>query len=404
MATKTPEVIAAGHICLDLIPSLQGSYSSLDKLFIPGRLIQTGRAITATGGAVSNTGLALHRLGMNTGLMGKIGDDLIGRAILDVLRSYDEHLAAGMVVSQREDSSYTVVISPPGLDRIFLHCQGANNTFAADDIDYDKLDGVRLLHFGYPPLMQRFYEKDGEQLALLFRNVKEKGLTTSLDMAMPDPQSEAGQANWPAILQSTLPYVDVFLPSIEEILYMIRRDTFDELNARAEEASILPLVTPAVLADVSSTLLQWGAKIVCLKLGDQGLYLRTADSSRFDGAEAGGPADAAAWGGRELWAPCFQARHVVGTTGSGDCTIAGFLAGLLKGLAPAETLTGAVAVGASNVEAADAVSGIAPWERVQQRIADGWERLPIRCDITGWRYDPARKLWVGPHDAGFIEP
>lgn len=471
MAVKSPEIVVAGHICLDLIPTLQGSHTSLEKIFIPGRLIQVGRAITATGGVVSNTGLALHRLGLRTGLMGKVGDDLIGRAILDILRSHDEQLAHGMVVSEGEDSSYTVVISPPGFDRIFLHCQGANNTFVADDLDYGKLDGVRLFHFGYPPLMQRFHEGSGEELSKLFRQVKELGLTTSLDMAMPDPRSEAGRANWQAILQSTLPNVDIFLPSIEEILYMIRRDMFDELNARAGEREwagagesesacagksggagvgagagesesaragksegagagesggagvgagagesggtgagksargILPLITPDILADVSAALLQWGARIVCLKLGDQGIYLRTADAARFAadaGAGAAAPADPVAWGCRELWVPCFQARNVVGTTGSGDCSIAGFLAGMLKGLAPAEALTGAVAVGACNVEAADAVSGIVPWEQVQQRIADGWERLPILCPLAGWHFDPTHHLWVGPHDSGGV--
>lgn len=450
-----PEVVVAGHICLDIIPTITGKYASIDALMIPGRLVNTGRVVMATGGAVSNTGLALHHLGITTRLMGKVGDDLLGRSILDVLRGFDEQLAHGMVVSKGEDSSYSVVISPPGIDRIFLHCPGANDTFAAEDIDYDKLAGARLFHFGYPPLMARMNAHNGHQLARMFKRVKEQGLTTSLDMTMPDPQSASGRIDWTALLRNTLPHVDIFLPSIEEILFMLRRDTFDELNARAGAAGILPLVTASLLADVSDTLLRMGAMIVGLKMGDQGMYLRTAEASRFAiataadaaaglprsrqlnaaaagasaqsaaGAEAnkqaptdggglfkgsglaslslglgaGAPAGGAeAWVGRELWAPCFQARQVVGTTGSGDCTIAGFLAGLLKGLGPAETLTGAVAVGACNVEVADAVSGIVPWDQVQQRIVAGWERRPIEIDLTGWNKHKTHDLWVGPND------
>jgi len=82
-----------------------------------------------------------------------------------------------------------------------------------------------LFHFGYPPLMERMYANDGIELATIFQRVKALGLTTSLDLSMPDPSSAAGRANWHAILGATLPYVDVFLPSAEEILLMLRRHT-----------------------------------------------------------------------------------------------------------------------------------------------------------------------------------
>ncbi len=67
--------------------------------------------------------------------------------------------------------------------------------------------------------------------------------------------------------------------------------------------------------------------------------------------------DPAGWADQGLWAPCFRVE-VVGTTGVGDVVIAGFVAGLLRGLPPTETLTAAVVAGACNVEAADALSGI----------------------------------------------
>jgi len=50
------------------------------------------------------------------------------------------------------------------------------------------------------------------------------------------------------------------------------------------------------------------------------------------------PSDPEAWAGVELWAPCFKVA-VAGTTGSGDATIAGFLAGLLRDLPAAQALT-----------------------------------------------------------------
>jgi sugar/nucleoside kinase (ribokinase family) len=326
------EVVVAGHICLDIIPLFPRSDVDYRAVMQPGKLIFVDKPVLGTGGAVSNTGLALHKLGVATALMGKVGDDLFGRAILDLVRAEGEALAAGMIVDPRAVSSYTVVINPPNVDRMFLHCPGANDTFAAADVRYDELRGARLFHFGYPPLMRKFYS-DTDELATMLRRVKQLGLTTSLDMAFPDPNSEAGRAPWPVILKNALPFVDIFLPSLDEMRFMLG---MQDMRAIARQ------------------LLEWGAKTVGLKLGADGLYVRTAD--------------------RELHAPCFQTT-VVGTTGSGDCTIAGFLAGWLKGQTLEEMVTSAVAVGACNVESADATSGIIPWEQVQARIRAGWPRL-----------------------------
>ena len=95
----------------------------------------------------------------------------------------------------------------------------------------------------------------------------------------------------------------------------------------------------------------------------------------------GAPENPAAWAGHEVWSACFKVT-VVGTTGAGDATIAGFLCALLRGLDPLDALTSAVGVGACNVEAADALSGLRSWEDTQARIAAGWEHLPM--NVVGW--------------------
>lgn len=328
---KPLQVVVAGHICLDIIPTfLPGK---MGQLLQPGKLINIGRAVVGTGGAVSNTGITLHRLGVRTRLMGKVGDDLIGRATLDFVRGVSPALATGMIVAPGETSSYTVVLNPPGIDRMFLHCPGANDTFRAADVTDAGLRGAKLFHFGYPPLMRRMFLDGGRELVSLFRRVKRLGLTTSLDMVMVDPKSEAGRVDWAALLRCVLPYVDIFLPSLDEMQAM--------LGDRP----------PAAIA---AQLHNWGAGIVGLKLGDKGLYVR--------------------WPDRERTASCFKVK-VAGTTGAGDATIAGFLAAYLRGLPPDDVMTMAVAVGACCCEAADATSGIRPWNEVRHRIAAGWPRL-----------------------------
>ncbi len=400
MPSRQPDVVVAGHICLDIIPAFGNAEITLHSLLSPGKLTHMGPLTTATGGPVSNTGLALHRLGVPCRLMGKVGDDLVGRAILDIVRAVAPQLAQGMIVEKGPPSSYTIVISPPGVDRIFLHCPGANDTFGADDVDCQQLSGARLFHFGYPPLMRRIFSDGGAELATLLRRVKERGLTTSLDMARPDPASEAGRADWRQILARALPHVDAFLPSFDETLFMLDRPRFDHIARRGPSDDFNAQADAALLRQLADQLLSMGAAIVALKLGTQGLYLRTApDRERIAAIGPCAPADPAAWADRELLVPCFEVK-AVGTTGSGDCTIAGFLAALLHGLSPEQVMTAAVAVGACNVERADATSGVPTWPALQQRLQSAWRRRPLALSLPAWRWDQEDAVWRGPEDAG----
>lgn len=395
------DAVVAGHICLDIIPDLSNAFPSragasgapsLASLLRPGKLVEVGDAVLSTGGAVSNTGLALHRLGIQTQLMGKVGADPLGRVVRDIVSRWAAHLADGMVEDPETGTSYTVIISPPGIDRVFLHSPGANNTFGADDVRYDVVARSRLFHFGYPPLMQRTYADHGRELTEIFRRVRQLNVTTSLDMALPDPNSEAGRVDWAAILTDTLPYVGIFLPSIEEILYMLRPDSYDDLS-RSGSGNLMDSVTPELLTDVSEELLALGVGIVGLKLGERGFYLRTANATKLASLGKAAPADLSDWADRELWAPCFRA-NLVGTTGAGDATIAGFLSALLRGLPVMQAVTMAVAVGACNVEAADALSGLLGWEETVARVAEGWEHHPMTLSDTAWVYLWDAGLWA----------
>jgi sugar/nucleoside kinase (ribokinase family) len=352
-----------------------------------------GPAAIATGGAVSNTGLALHKLGIPTRLMGKVGDDLLGQAVRQVVATHGGDLVDGMVIDETASTSYTIIVDPPGVDRAFLHFPGANDTFGAADVRYDVVAEARLFHFGYPPLLRQTFQDGGVQLVEIFQRVKDLGVTTSLDMTLPDPSSEAGCADWTAILRAVMPSVDIFLPSIEETLTMLCRETYETLSQ--EVGGLLSQITPALLSELSGELLAMGGKIVGFKLGERGMYVRTAGRAAIEALGAARPTDASVWADRELWAPCFQV-DVAGTTGAGDAAIAGFLAGLLRDLSPELALTAAVAVGACNVETSDAVSGVRPWEEMWRRVMSGWERRELQIDEPGWCFDEESHLWVGP--------
>ena len=167
------KVIVAGHICLDVTPIFpENKVNNLSEILNPGKLIHMNRADVHTGGAVANTGLGMKVLGADVSLMGKVGKDAFGDMVLHILKEY--HAEDGMLSMDGESTSYSVVIAVPGIDRIFLHHPGANDTFVLEDIPEEKLEDVALFHFGYPPLMQKMYEKDGEELVKLFKKMKEK--------------------------------------------------------------------------------------------------------------------------------------------------------------------------------------------------------------------------------------
>ena len=356
-------ILIAGHICLDIIPDLSMG-KSLGELE-PGKLSIIGAAQTATGGVVSNTGLALHILGQKVKLCAKLGDDEFGALVQKKFEAIEAGLGSGFILDGSTNTSYSLVMSPEGQDRHFLHHPGANDTLLSGDIPDTIFEGVSLMHFGYPPLLAAMVADEGEELSTLLERSKSAGLVNSLDMAGVDPESPVGKINWLSVLERTLPAVDIFMPSLDEVAFMLGE------SAQIEQPKL------DELQRISQKLLDYGAGMVGLKLGEYGIYFRTSSKLERLKYLEGLDQAPAQWCGIELMQPCFQVE-VQGTTGAGDCSIAGFLAGLCRGLSPEECLQMAAGVGACNVEAQDAISGLLSWDETQFRINDGWSLNPKR--------------------------
>jgi sugar/nucleoside kinase (ribokinase family) len=407
---EASDVIVAGHVCLDINPRLEIRGRDLASLFAPGGSVQVGPADITTGGCVPNTGQALHHLGMRVRLQGKIGDDLFGQALL--IRLASDGLEKGMVVVPGEVTSYTLVIAPPGIDRMFLHCSGANDTFQASDVRFELVESTRIFHLGYPPYLRNLYKNNGEELVSILERAKECGAATSLDMAMPDPEGPSGSVDWVAILKRTLPYVDYFLPSAEEMLFVLDRECFDALsedtlslrpggtegraNARRGSQSLLDLIGEDLISQMARCLLGMGPAVVGLKCGQRGFYLRTARQERLEKCGRGRVADLINWAGRELWEPSFQLQ-VANATGAGDSAIAGFLTALLQGCSIEQTLRVASAVGGFNARTLDAANRLRSWEETLARVESGWPKNRLDLTTPGWLYD-SNQLWHGPAD------
>lgn len=371
---RKPKMIAAGHICLDITPAFPDkSVENIGDILMPGRLIQMGAADVHTGGSVANTGLALKILGADVSLMGKIGNDDFGELVYSQLKEYGAE--EGMIVSDDVNTSYSVVVAPKGIDRIFLHHSGANNMFYKSDLDFDQIGKATLFHFGYPPLMESMYANEGNELIDMFREVKKRGTFTSMDMAAVDENSPSGKADWDKILKNVLPSIDFFVPSVEELAYMIDKERFNEWQERAAGRDITTVLdVEKDIRPLAEKLIQYGAKVVLIKCGAPGLFLATADEERLkelDEVLAGG---ATQWANLRIFEKSYKPERVLSGTGAGDTSIAAFLYAVVMGHSYEECLQLAAATGASCVAAYDALSGLKSFDELKEKIKNGWKK------------------------------
>jgi len=267
------------------------------------------------------------------------------------------------------------------------------------DADFDVVSKARLFHFGYPPVMKRMFQDGGKELIAIFKKAKSLGVTTSLDMAVPDPNSDSGRVDWAGMLAELLPYVDIYVPSIEETLFMLAPDEFRRLEGIRGSGDIIKVLDMNYLPQLGKKILGLGAKVVMLKCGKKGIYLRTAGAKELAAMGKAAPADLESWANRELIEETFDVPKVLSTTGAGDASIAAFLASLLKGYSLEEGAKIACATGSECVQAYDALSGVLPLPETRRRIAAGWAKERIGIEGNYWHYNVEGTVWYGRQDS-----
>ncbi|MBK0418522.1 hypothetical protein JD276_05680 [Leucobacter sp. CSA1] len=303
-------IAVAGHVCADLTPKLP-----LGIGMTPGHLYDVGPLTINPGGCIVNVGRVLHALDASPRLAGMVGDDDLGRAVVRDIAGTGLDTSE-IRVSDGSGTSYSIVIEPAGMNRSFWHHTGANGEFDGTGVD---LAGIDLLHVGYPSLVPGLLTDDGAPLVALMQRARREGVTTSLDLAVVDQTSPIGQLDWHGILARTLPEVDVFSPSL------------DDLTSALETG---PVSTKEGLLALADEMIEAGAGIVMLSAGEDGLLVRVASAERL---AAGGrvlESLSDAWAGSTSWAPARDIAQVVTTNGAGDSASAGLLYGIASGLGP----------------------------------------------------------------------
>ena len=291
-----------------------------------GRLTLVDQMELHTGGCAANTGISLARIGIDTSILGAVGGDGFGDFIVARLAKAGAD-ARGVRRIDGVNTSATMAMVDPDGERRFLHYLGANAKLSEADVDFDVIGEARILHIAGALVMPGI---DGEPTARILRRAKEMGLTTAFDTVWD------AKGRWMELVEPCLPYVDIMLPSLSEA----------RMIAGKQEPEA-----------VAEAFMSYGVKVVGLKMGEEGSYLRD--------------------GKTEVIVPPYQVE-AVDATGAGDAYVAGFLTGVVKGWDLEATGRFANAVGALCVTAIGATTGI----RSLNETLAFMQRTPMRGEVV----------------------
>ena len=370
MSGKLYDVVVSGYLGIDLIPTFRKDRtgSNPSDLFRPGKLTEIDGMQVTLGGVVANTGLALKRYGKKVALNGKVGNDFMGRLIREKLHEYN--IVDGIRISESESTAFGIVIAPPEIDRIFFESPGCNETFGIDDVDLEKISQSRFFHFGYPPLLKKFFMHDGRELLNLFSKVQELGAITSLDLSLPDVSSPSGRCDWPGIMNKVLPLTDVFVPSAEELLYIMMPLKYRQLLEEAGENDLIDYLPFEIIRSLAHRIVEMGVSIVLIKMAHRGVYLLTGDISAIAGKGQFG-LSLEDWNHVEMHCNAYpvDSSRFRNASGAGDTAVAAFLSAIIDCMSPELSLKYTAIAGRNNLYSDDIYTDLEGWEEMGSEIA-----------------------------------
>lgn len=292
-----------------------------------GRLGLVDEMGMTLGGCAANTGLALDRLGVDTAVIGKVGDDGFGDFVINTLKEGGAD-TGGVVVDPHSATSATMVMIDSTGERTFLHFPGANGDLRVDEVDMDVAGGAKILHIAGALVMGDF---DGQPMARVMKQARDRGAIVSLDTVWDDSGS------WMDTLEPCLHHAHMFLPSLAEA---------QELTGKTAPE------------DVAEALMDYGVEILALKDGEHGSYVASEKGI--------------------MHVPTYTVETIDGT-GAGDAYVAGFLRGYLDEWDLQRCAKFASAVGALCTMGMGTLAGVRDFEQtlafLREREPDYWKEI-----------------------------
>jgi len=324
-----PQVVTIGDINIDVIAH------------VPGYPQKGGEGLAEQGhiycgGSAANTAIVLGRFGVDVGIIGRVGEDVLAPLALAVL---DEAGVDGRCI-QRDPQTMTgiilVAVTPDG-ERTMFGCRGANVRTDPTLLDEDYIAQARIFHLSGYSLLQ-VPQWDAALRALEVAH--EAGLTVTVDLGLEAAMRVSHR------IKPLLPKVDILFPNQAEAEYLTGRQDIEG----AIEA-----------------LLDYGVGVVALKLGKRGCAIGSGE--RCPEPVEGG-----------MFLVPGVAVSTVDTTGAGDSFDAGLIIGRLEGWGWRESALLADALGALTATVEGAGTSLA-------------ERKEVRAFLEAHLDQPAWQDW-----------
>ncbi len=266
MERSSLEVIGFGALNCDTI-------CKVDKIPSPGQEVGVISVERQPGGSAANTIVGLARLGVQTGILGVVGNDTTGELLLNDLRA--EHVDVQGINRLNGNTGAALAFIDAAGERTIYVLPSVNDAYSLANCVY--IQPADMLH------------------ATSFLNVRQLRL-----------QEECiKRANAQGTRISFSPGNAYVALGLEALTSLIERASIVFLNN--EEAQTL---TGSAYAESADSLLHLGAQTVVITLGSSGCYIATRDE--------------------HFTVPAFK-TVVRDTTGAGDAFAAGFLYGQLRG-------------------------------------------------------------------------
>ncbi len=201
---------------------------------------------------------------------------------------------------------------------------GTNASVSEDDLDFNVIASAKILHWGGSSITPKL---DGEPMGRIFKKAQSLGVKTSIDTCYD------GKGIWLPHIEPALKHTNIVFSSLEE--------------ARNYTGKQEPL-------DIADFYLSYGVEIAVIKMGEQGVLVKSKDET--------------------ISLPAYSVP-VVDTTGAGDASCGGFLYGYLAGYPLKKCAQMANAVGALTVQVMGGSNGVYSLEQVMEFIKEHGENL-----------------------------
>jgi len=252
-----------------------------------GAKIELDKLAYDIGGGASNAAVNLANLGLQTGIIAKIGNDIISKAVLQ--RFEEKNVDRSMIIQSKKDQTgFSVILVSYEGDRTVLMHRGANSTINLDEIDWEKVKQSKWVYVAS-------LSGNSNQVLDKFAEFAEKN---GINMAF-NPgttQIKRGIEDMKKVLEKA------------EILILNRTEASIITNI-SNNPPEYPTIDDDNLTEMIEKLKQQGSKIVVITEGKRGAYA-------FDGKTL-------------YFSPTFPSK-VVSTLGAGDAFSSTFVASMIK--------------------------------------------------------------------------